>query len=114
VNVKVKITHTHAGAGTEGLFVFSASTLAGDGWSAPRPGHITQGKETRYLLYRKLGGPRVDWAGAENLSCDDFRIPDCPTCSESLYRLRYCGSPDTSSFTLTCGAVMKKEEILWC
>jgi len=45
VNVKVKITEQHAGAGTEGLYVFSNSTLDDDGWSAPRPGHFTQGKK---------------------------------------------------------------------
>jgi len=58
INVKVKITQRHAGAGTEGLYVFSTSTLDDDGWSAPRPGHLTQGKETRYPLYKRLGGPR--------------------------------------------------------
>ena len=27
------------------------------GWSAPRSGRFTPGKETRYSLYRRLGGP---------------------------------------------------------
>jgi hypothetical protein len=27
-----------------------------DGWLSPRPGRFTPGKETRYPLYRKLGG----------------------------------------------------------
>jgi hypothetical protein len=26
------------------------------GWSTPRPGRLTSGKETRYPLYRRLGG----------------------------------------------------------
>ena len=26
------------------------------GWSTPRPGRFTPGKETRYPLYRRLGG----------------------------------------------------------
>jgi hypothetical protein len=30
----------------------------GGGWSAPSPGHTTPGKETRYPLYRRLGGPQ--------------------------------------------------------
>jgi hypothetical protein len=110
VNVKVKITRQHAGAGTEGLYVCSTSTLDDDGWSAPRPGHFTPGKETRYLLYKKLGGTRVDWAGAENLSCNDFRIPDRPTRSKSLYRQHYFGRPAASSFMLKSGAVMKQEK----
>ena len=28
------------------------------GWSTPRPGRFTPGKETRYPLYRRLGGPQ--------------------------------------------------------
>jgi hypothetical protein len=69
-----------------------------------------RGKKTRYLLYRKLGGPRVDWAGAENLSCNGFRIPDRPACSESLYRPHFLGRPDARSFMLQYGAVMKQEK----
>ena len=33
-------------------------TLDGGGWSTPRPGRFTSGKETRYPLYRRLGGPQ--------------------------------------------------------
>jgi hypothetical protein len=35
-------------------------TLALDegGWSTPRPGRFTPGKETQYPLYRRLGGPQ--------------------------------------------------------
>jgi hypothetical protein len=28
------------------------------GWLAPRPGRFTPGRETRYPLYRRLGGPQ--------------------------------------------------------
>ena len=28
------------------------------GWSTPRPGRFATGKETLYLLYRRLGGPQ--------------------------------------------------------
>ena len=31
--------------------------LDGGGWLTPYPGHFTPGKETRYPLYRRLGGP---------------------------------------------------------
>jgi hypothetical protein len=34
------------------------SALDGGGWSIPRPGRFTPGKETRYPLYRRLGGPQ--------------------------------------------------------
>ena len=94
MNVKVKVTQQHVGAGTEGLYVFSASMLDEDGWSAPRPGHFTQGKETRYPSYKRLGGPRFDWAGAGNLFCNGFRIQtvlpvasryaDCTTAADPM------------------------------
>ena len=32
------------------------SKLHGRGWSTPRPGHFTPGKENRYPLYSRLGG----------------------------------------------------------
>jgi hypothetical protein len=31
----------------------------GCGWSTPRPGRFTSWKETRFPLYRRLGGPRA-------------------------------------------------------
>ena len=34
------------------------STLDGCGWLTPRLDHFTPGKETRYALYRRLGGPQ--------------------------------------------------------
>jgi hypothetical protein len=49
--------------GPEGEYRYSSTlslTLALDegGWSTPRPGRFTPGKETRYPLYRRLGGPQ--------------------------------------------------------
>jgi hypothetical protein len=32
------------------------SVLDGDGWSTPRPDHFIPVVETRYILYRRLGG----------------------------------------------------------
>jgi hypothetical protein len=32
--------------------------LDGGGWSNPRPGRFTPGKETRYPFYRRLDGPQ--------------------------------------------------------
>jgi hypothetical protein len=34
------------------------SALDGGGWSTPRPGRFTPGKETLYPFYRRLGGPQ--------------------------------------------------------
>jgi hypothetical protein len=50
--------------GPEGELKYSSTlslTLALDegGWSTPRPGRFTPRKETRYPLYRRLGGPQA-------------------------------------------------------
>ena len=37
---------------------FTTTALKGDGWSAPHSGPFTPGKETRYPLYIRLGGPQ--------------------------------------------------------
>ena len=53
---------------------------------------FTRGKETRYPLYRELGGaPEPVWTGAENLASTGIRSPDRPACIQSLYRLCYPG-----------------------
>ena len=49
--------------GPEGKYRFSpnlplSSAPEGGGWSTLRPGHFISGKETRYQLYRGLGGPQ--------------------------------------------------------
>ena len=53
--------------GPEGEYRYSStlsltSALVGGGWSTPRPGHFTLGKQTRYPLYGRLGG-RQDRSG---------------------------------------------------
>jgi hypothetical protein len=60
---KVKSTleqATKAQRGSRGIaplfLLFSA--LDGGGWSTSRPGRFTPGKESRYPLYRRLGGPQ--------------------------------------------------------
>ena len=60
---KVKFTLEQAmkvPMGSRGIAVLYFLTLVidGDKWSTPRLGHITSGKETCYLLYRRLGGPQ--------------------------------------------------------
>ena len=49
--------------GPEGEYRYSSTlsfTFALDGslWLMPHPGHFTPGKEMRYQLYRRLGGPQ--------------------------------------------------------
>jgi hypothetical protein len=69
-----------------GLSSHRKKKLDEGGWSTPRPGRFTPGKETRYPLYRRLGGPPGPvWTGAENLATTEIRSPDRPARSESLY-----------------------------
>jgi hypothetical protein len=61
------------------------------GWSAPRPGRFTPGKNPVYIVQEAGWAPGPDWTGAENLASTGIRSPDRPAQSESLYRLNYCG-----------------------
>jgi hypothetical protein len=79
--VKLKNTQTgkgkvHPTAGHEGPEVEKrynsnislTSALEGGGWSTPRPGRFTPGKETRYPLYRRLGRPQDQSGGVRKIS----------------------------------------------
>jgi len=44
------------------------SALDGYGWSTPRPGSFTPGKETPYLFYRRLGGPQGRYGRVRKIS----------------------------------------------
>jgi hypothetical protein len=44
--------------GAWGIYPFLTSALYIWGWSTPRSSHCTLGKQTRYPLYRRLGGPQ--------------------------------------------------------
>ena len=63
LKVKVKFTleqATKVQRGSRGfaLLFFCFGTRWG-GWSTPRPGRFTPVKKTRYLFYRRLGGPQA-------------------------------------------------------
>jgi hypothetical protein len=47
----------------------------GMGGQRHAPAAFTAGKETRYPLYRRLGGLQLVWAGAENLAFNRNSIP---------------------------------------
>jgi hypothetical protein len=49
---------TRGGTGPYKAVEPSEKKLDEDGWSTPRPGRFTPGIKTRYLLYRRLGGPQ--------------------------------------------------------
>ena len=56
-DLKVKAVHSHAKQAVL-LYPNSTSVLVRGGWPTPRPGRFTAGKESRYPLHRRLGGPR--------------------------------------------------------
>jgi hypothetical protein len=59
------------------------------GWvTSATPGHFSSGKETRYPLYRRLGGPQGQYGQVPNMSPQSgIRSQDRLACGESLYRL---------------------------
>ena len=65
----------------------SNSALDGSGWSTPRPGRFTPGKDTVPTVQEAGQAPGPVWTGAENLTPIEIRSPDRPVRSESLYRL---------------------------
>ena len=65
------------------------SALVGGGWLTPRRGRF----ETRYPLYRRLGGPQGRSGRVRKTRLIGIRSPDRPARSQSLYRLSYIGSP---------------------
>ena len=61
--------------------------LDGSGWSTARPGRFTPGKETRYPLYRSLGGPQGRFGRMRKISPPTgIQSLDSPVRSESLHR----------------------------
>ena len=62
------------------------------GWSTPRPGHFTPGKDPVPIVEDAGWASELVWTGAENFAHNRFRTSDRPACSESLYRLSYPGS----------------------
>jgi len=93
--VKGKVRPRKRHAGPEGEQRYSStlsltSVLDGGRWSAPRPGHFTPRKETRYSLYRRLGGLQDRSGQVGSILPPQWdSIPDLPARSGSLYRLRY-------------------------
>jgi hypothetical protein len=75
-------------------FLSLTSTLDGGGWVTPRLGHFTPGKERRYPLYRRQGGPQGrSGEGAKSLGLTGIRSADLPARSKSLHLLSYTIPP---------------------
>ena len=82
---------TKAQRGNRGIALSLTSALDGGGWSIPRPGRFTPGKDPVLTVYGAVWVPGTVWTGAENLALTRIRSPDRPVSSESLYRLTYPG-----------------------
>jgi hypothetical protein len=65
------------------------SALEGGGWSAPRPGRFTPGKDQVPIVQEAGWTPGPVWTCAKNLAPTGIRSPDRPTRSQSLYRVSY-------------------------
>jgi hypothetical protein len=61
----------------------------GGGWSAPRPGRFTPGKDPVPILQEAGWAPGPVGTCAKNLAPTGIRSPDRPARSQSLYRLSY-------------------------
>ena len=62
------------------------------GWSKPRPGHFTAGKDPVHIVYEEGWASETVWTGAESLAHTGIRFPGRLARSESLYRLLCPGS----------------------
>jgi hypothetical protein len=56
------------------------------GWSAPRPGRFTPGKDPVPIVQEAGWAPGPVWTCAKNLAPTGIRSPDRPSRSQSLYR----------------------------
>jgi hypothetical protein len=59
------------------------------GWSAPRPGRFTPGKDPVPIVKEAGWAPGPAWTCEKNLAPTEIRSPDRPARGQSLYRLSY-------------------------
>jgi len=64
---------------------------------------FTPGKDPVPLVLKTGWTPGPVWTGAENLAPTGIRSPDCPACSQSLYRLNYRAHKTGISLSLIYG-----------
>jgi hypothetical protein len=88
-SIKVKSAleqDTKAQRGSRGIgYSFFNLDARWGGWSMPRPGRFNRGN-TRYTLYRRLGGaPGTVWTATENFTLAGIRSPDRPARDESFF-----------------------------
>jgi len=92
----------HRGSRGITLLFHDHGTRRGEG-SASRPGRSLPPGETRYSLYRRLGGTQGRSGQVWKISpLTGIRSPDRPARSQSLYRLRYPAHVSQSNKLLFC------------
>ena len=79
------------------LHFFKTSALKMEGgWSAPRPGRFTPGKDTLPIVQEAAWATEPVWTGAENLAPHRDSIPGPSSPVASRYTV--CAIPDASSW----------------
>jgi len=98
LHITVKVTLLHANASTKGRWRYGSIpslTSALWGWVVnATPGPFHSGKESRYPLNWRLGGPQGQHGPVwrDTICCHtESRTADHPAHGESLQRLRYSG-----------------------
>jgi hypothetical protein len=89
------------------LYPFVTSALEGGGWSTPRPGRFTSGKNPVPIVQEAGWAQGSVWACAENLTPTGIRSPDRPASSQLLYRLSYRAHASRSN-TININNLQKK------
>jgi hypothetical protein len=79
------------------LLLLSTSTVEGGGWSTPRPSRCTGTHCTQAGW-----APRPVWTAAENFVLTGIRLPDHPSYSELLFRLRQPRPPFSIPIYVQC------------
>jgi hypothetical protein len=74
-------TRSHANLS---IYSLSTSALGGGGWSAPRPGRFTPGKDPVPIVQEVGWALGPVWTCAKNLAPTGIRSPDRPARSQSL------------------------------
>jgi hypothetical protein len=99
LKVKVRLRRDHESADGQQRYSSTlslTSALDGNRWLTPRPGRFTPGQETRYPLYRRLGGSEGRSGRLWKISPPPGFVR--PARSESLYRLSYPGPQREQNF----------------
>jgi len=131
LKVEVKLSLEQAklaqrgGRGTALLFNLGARW---GGWSTPRLGPFTPGKDLIRNVEETGRGSGLVWTDAENLAPTGIRSPDRLACNELLNRLSYLGPPSilkkkTQTFlmvykkarhcTPTCASLIQSKVLNW-